>query len=322
MINLARAEFNRLRSRRVVVICLIVLLAALGGFQVIVGFTVRQPSQAAIAQARQQFEHAKADYDQNHDAEVKLCQQQNPDQADSCDYPPPKWDDFLPKPATFTEMATAGVTITVIFTSLIFLIIGASSIGAEYGSGAIANWLSFVPDRLRVYASKLGVLVISAAVVAALASALSLACTAILVKINSGRVVHSGDQIAAGGRGLIVVVVCTALGFGLALISRHTIAALGVLVGYLVFDFVLVIVMNTIESAQKIKPWLPENNARAVLGNGYRYDDLVQHVRPDGIDYEPIARHIGFGHGLAYLTVVFVLVVAVSLLVFRRRDIT
>ncbi|QGN33374.1 ABC transporter permease subunit [Microlunatus sp. Gsoil 973] len=323
MINLALAELDRLRSRRVVLVWMIVLLVALAGFQVIAGFSVKQPSQQEIAAARQQFQQARHDYDQNHDSDVKQCQEANPGQpADLCDYPAPSWEDYRPRAATFADMAGAGVTITVIFSALTFLVVGASLIGAEYGSGAIANWLSFIPDRVRVYTSKLGVLILVSAAAGAVAAGLTLACTALLVKINDGRVLQLTDTAAAGARGLIVVVVCATVGFALALISRHTIAALGAVVGYLVFDFVLNIVMSAFDPVQRIKPWLPEYNARAVVDHGIRYQDQVRHLTPDGINYTSIERELGFGHGLTYLIVVFAIAVAVSLLVFRRRDVT
>jgi|GEM_PF-2016462 ABC-2 type transport system permease protein len=323
MINLAAAELDRLRSRRVVVIWMIVLFVALAGFQVIVGFSVKQPSEQQIATARHQFQQAQREYDLHHDTDVAQCQTANPGQpADFCDYPRPTWEDYRPQPAGFADMAGAGVTITVIFSALTFLIVGASSIGAEYGSGAIANWLSFVPDRNRVYASKLGVLIMFSAVVGAIAAALTLATTTLLVTVNDGRVVRLGDAAASGARGLIVVVVCAAVGFALALISRHTIAALGAVVGYLVVDFVLNIVMSSFDPLQRIKPWLPEYNAGAVVNHGYHYQDQVRKVVADGIEYTSVDRQLTFGHGLTYLIVVFLLATAASLVIFRRRDVT
>jgi len=322
MINLLAAEFTRLRSRRIVIIWLIGLLVAVAGFQVLAGFVVRQPTAAEIATARHQLQQAQADYTAHHDADVKQCKEDNPGQADACDYPPPTLNDYLRTPETFAATADAGLTVSTVFTALIFLVIGASMIGAEYSSGAIANWLSFIPDRTRVYASKITVVALAAAVVGAVAAALTLATTAVLVKINSGAVDHVGDLAATGARGLIVVVVATAVGFALALVSRHTIAALGVVVGYLVADFVLNIVMASLDPVQKIKPWLPDKNAQAVIEHGISYQDQVTRVTADGTDYAMVTRHLSFGHGLVYLLAVLAVAVGVSLLVFRRRDIT
>ncbi|HEY9293797.1 MAG TPA: ABC transporter permease subunit [Microlunatus sp.] len=326
MINLLAAEIDRLRSRRVFLIGMAVLFLALAGFQVAVGFSVKQPSTAEIATARTQFQQAQQEYEANKDdyaQEQKECERQaGADGAEACAYPAPSWDDFRPRPETFAGMAGVGVTISIVLPALAFLIIGASSIGAEYGSGAIANWLSFIPDRLKVFASKLVTLLLTAAVVTAAATALTLASTAVLVKINSGAVGKTGDLIAEGGRGLMIVTFAATAGFALALIFRHTIAALGVVLGYLVVDFVLSILMSSIESMQKIKPWLLENNAAAVLQHGYTYYDNRQQVSSDGINYVQIERHLSFGHGLIYLAVIFVVAVLLSALIFRRRDVT
>jgi ABC-2 type transport system permease protein len=326
VINLARAELGRLRSRRVFVLGLIILLVSLAGFLVIVGFSVRQPSQAAIDDARVQYQQARQDYQQNkhqYAQQEKQCRQDNAGQSDDfCAIPPPKWQDFKPKPASFSEMATAGVIVSVIFGALAFLIIGASSIGAEYGSGAIANWLSFVPNRSRVYISKIGVLLLTAAAISALASAVTLIGTGILVKINSGVVNGASDQVATAGRGLILVVICATIGFAVALISRHTIAALGVLLAYGVLDFVRLILTQAIGGLQVIKPWLLETNALAVLNNGHDYTNPTPRVTPRGMTADELSRHISLGHGLTYFAVLFVIMVAVSLVIFRRRDIT
>ena len=52
--------------------------------------------------------------------------------------------------------------------------IAASFIGAEYSSGSIANWLTFVPRRGRVFWSKLLTMIGFAAVLGAFAAALVL----------------------------------------------------------------------------------------------------------------------------------------------------
>ncbi|QDP97687.1 ABC transporter permease [Microlunatus elymi] len=326
MIKLFAAELDRLRSRRVFLIGLAVLFLALVGFQVAVGFAVKQPSQAEIAQARTQFQQAQQEYrdnkDENEQAQKDCEKQMGPAHASDCAISEPSWEDYRPRPATFADMAGGVVTVSVILPTLAFLIIGASSIGAEYGSGAIANWLSFIPDRLKVYVSKLGTLLLTGAIVTAAATALSLASTAVLVKINSGSVTKLGDLIAEGGRGLLIVTFGAAVGFALALIFRHTVAALGVVLGYLVVDFVLNILMGSIESMQKLKPWLVENNLLAVLHNGYPYYDQRKEVTSDGIMYNQVERHLSLGHGIIYLAVLFVAAVLISAVIFRRRDVT
>lgn len=323
MISLMRAEFGRLRSRRIMIIGPLLLLIALAGFQVIVEFGAQQPSATDIANARHTFQQAQFDYRRDHDSDVRECQKDSPGQpASACAEPAPQWSDFQPHPAPFSDLAWPAIAVAIIFSLLVFVVIGASSIGAEYGSGALANWLSFIPDRTRVYASKLGVLMIVSAVVGAAAVALNLAGTVVLFKINADPVPPLAGYAAAGARGVIVVVVATTIGFALAIISRHTIAALGAVLGYLVVDFVQNDLIGAVPSLQYVEPWLPETNITAVITHGHQYYDQVQKVTAHGVDYDMVVRHLSFVQGLGYLLAMLVVAIIVSLLVFRRRDVT
>ena len=55
----------------------------------------------------------------------------------------------------FEEIAPIGLLLAIYLTGLAMFLVAASFIGAEFTTGAIANWLSFVPRRVPVFASKL-----------------------------------------------------------------------------------------------------------------------------------------------------------------------
>src|SRR5215217_2023772 len=54
---------------------------------------------------------------------------------------------------TFNEIAQIGLLLAIYLSGLAMFLVAASFIGAEFTTGAIANWLSFVPRRVPVFAS-------------------------------------------------------------------------------------------------------------------------------------------------------------------------
>ena len=92
-----------------------------------------------------------------------------------CAYPEPKLSDFV-FVQSFEDVARGAVQISIYLVAMTALMIGGSFIGAEFSSGSIANWLSFIPRRGQVYASKL----ITVAAFSALVSAVATALTTVL----------------------------------------------------------------------------------------------------------------------------------------------
>jgi ABC-2 type transport system permease protein len=121
---------------------------------------------------------------------------------------------------------------------------------------------------------------------------------------------------------VLIGVIAVVLGFGLAMLTRHTIAAAGAVLGYLFLSFVLNILMGVLPGLQTLKRLLPENNALALVEKGHRYVNFVNTQSPTGeYEYTESTHLITFGQGSLYWTVVVVALLAVSYLVFRRRDV-
>jgi ABC-2 type transport system permease protein len=119
-----------------------------------------------------------------------------------------------------------------------------------------------------------------------------------------------------------VAVALAAVGFCVGLISRHTAAAIGALLGYLFIWFVRVGLLGELSFAQRLTPWSPEANLQAIVENGHKYAIPIHRVTEEGEIVDTVERTISLAHGIVYWAVLLVVVVVGSLLVFRRRDVT
>ena len=325
MIRLLRAELLRLRSRKLTWIALAAVLLVVGLTQIAVYTSVRPLTATEQAQAQGQFQQAQREYEQNKDRneqDVQDCMAQGHPRED-CDYAP-KLEEFAQRTvSTFEEMATLSVTVTAFVSALGLLLLSASMVGAEFSSGAMSNWLTFIPTRTRVYVSKLLSLLLGGVAATAVVTALAIGLSALLTRIAGADVTSVGAAAATGGRGLLLAAIAVVVGFTLAMLTRHTIAAAGAVLGYLFLSFVLQIVMGAPPSLQAIKKLQPELNALAVLDHGYRYVDYVNTMGPDGqYNYTETPHVITFGESSLYWAVVLLVLLAASYLAFRRRDLS
>jgi len=304
-------------------VAVVLVVLAVGLLQLAVYYAVRPPSPSELAQGQQAYQQQLKDY-QAHKSEYEASAKECVDQGnppEDCGASAPQLSDFMRTPTPFAEVSAFTVETTMFFTALAFLLVGASFIGAEYSSGALGNWLTFVPQRGRVYASKLLALLGVTALVSAVIAGIGLALAAAVTRSVGQPVSGVRSLLEQAGRGVVIAVVAALVGFGLALLTRHTIAATGVVLGYLLVTFVLQGFMQSVVALQKVKPFLPENNALAFLQHGYHYEDLVPMVTDQGSGYESVERLISFGHSVGYWGAFAVVVVALTLWVFRRRDV-
>jgi len=319
MIRLLRAELNRLRSRRFTLFALLAVFLALGAFQLVVNEEVTPPSAAEQARSQAQYEEAHRAWVESHQAYEQECQQTNP--PEQCVFPEPQRSEFGGT-SSFRDVATTSLTIAMYLAGLVTYLVAGSSIGAEYSSGSIANWLTFIPRRGQVFTSKMVVVVAFAALTSTLASAFVLAAAVALVRIHDGQVSGLTQLAQIGGRGTAVAVALAAVGFCVGLLSRHTAAAIGVLLGYLFIWFVRVGPLSELSFAQRLTPWSPEANLQAIVENGHKYAVPIRRLAEEGEIVDSVERTISLGHGIVYWAVLLVVVVVGSLLVFRRRDVT
>lgn len=321
MIRLIGAELNRLRSRRLTLILALAVIAVVALFQVAVVQAVTPPSAADVAAAQAGYEQDHQEWVQNHDAYVQQCLDSGGTE-DQCTYPEPTKEQYGLTPATFGSVVGAGVSIAVVVAMLAGYLVAASSIGAEYSTGALGNWLTFVPRREQVYAAKVAALAIGSAALGLVAGGLMVGLAAIVTSVIGQPLTGAGAAVATAGRGIPVVVFASLIGFCIAMLTRHTVAALGALVGYGLLVLGLTIVSYLITPISLLKPWQIETNVRAFLNHGQTYAVYERVVTAQGVNIQSVERTLGFGAASAYLAVVLAVFLVVTLLVFRRRDVT
>lgn len=322
LVRLVAAELGRLRSRRVALVAALLVLAGVGLLQLAVNEEVAPPSASEVTEQRQYYDQAHRDWEQNHAASEKECLDAG-ESPESCVWREPTPGDFSLTASTFAEVAPGYVELSAYLTLLATFLVGASFIGAEFSTGSLANWLTFVPQRLLVYGSKLLAVVLASALAGAVASFSMLGLVALLTRVHGGGLTGIQDVAATAGRAVPIAVLAGVAGFVFALLTRHTVAALGIALGYLVVSVVLGgLVANAEGPLGWLPPWLPENNVSAFLQHGSTYQQYVETVTENGTSGDSIEKYISFGHSAAYWAVLLVVAVVSGALVFRHRDVT
>lgn len=322
LVRLLVAELARLRSRRVTLVAGLVVLASVGLFQLVVNDQVRPPSASEVTQQRQYYEQAHQEWEQGHVAADQECKDAG-ESPESCAWPEPTEADYSLTASTFAEVAPTAVRLSAYVTLLAAFLVGASFIGAEYSTGSLANWLTFVPQRLRVYGSKLGAVVLASALAGAVVNFVMLGLVALLTRVHGGALTGLGDAAGSAGRAVVIACLAGVAGFVFALLTRHTVAALGIALGYIVASAVLSSLASNADGPLGwLPPWLPENNVAAFLEHGSTYYQYVETVTASGTSGDSIEKHLSFGHSALYWLVLLVVAVVSGALVFRRRDVT
>jgi ABC-2 type transport system permease protein len=321
MIRLLGAEMSRLLSRRFTVIAMIAVLVALGAFQLAVNQEISPPSGEELAAAQQAYQEEHKEWVEHHEEYQQECQEAG-EPPENCVYEEPTLDNYTGT-ATFDEIATISLLVSIYLVALASLMVAGSFIGAEFSTGSIANWLSFIPRRGRVFASKLITVVAVSALASAVGAALVVGIAVALARWHDVPVVKLAGIISMGGRGILVAVALAVMGFCIGLIGRHTAAAIGVLLAYLFVWFVRNAVLGGgFEWAARLTPWTPEGNLSAVVNKGSSYEVPVQRLTAEGVNVDYVERTISFAHGLTYWGIVLAVLISAAALIFRRRDVS
>ena len=328
MIRLAGVESRRLFARRLTVIGVAAVLVITAFLLFATWREARPLSAAQQQQAQQQFDQAQKDWQLHGDEVMKECEanwKAQPDPkpvlADFCQGMEPKLDQFGKPRTVFAELMPnllLGLSYLLAFAAFV---IGASFVGAEFSSGAIGNWLTFEPRRLRVYGSKLVAAALGMAPLAVVVLAVLTAGTWIIIRhygtVDSTTGKVWGDLAGTAGRSVALTAAAGALGGVVALLLRHTAAAIGVAMGYLVL----------IEGVfggflMNFQPWLVKANFDAWIAHGASYYVQECKTMPDGgYSCNQVEKMLSFEHGAWYLGILAVVLVAVGALVFNRRDV-
>jgi len=328
MIRLTGVELRRLVSRRLTVIGVAAVLLITGILLVATWHNSKPQSAAEQRNAQVNFEHAQKDWELNGAQYKKECEESwkaqadpKPKLEDTCQLTPPTLDQFGKPQTKFVEIMPGLLLGSSYLLAFAAFLIGASFVGAEFSSGSISNWLTFEPRRLRVYGSKLlaaatGMLPVALVILAVLlAGTYAIIAAMGITAGTTGKV--WGDLTGTAGRAVLMAAAAGALGGVFALLLRHTAAAVGIAMGY------LVLVEGVFGSfLTKAQPWLVKLNFDAWIKHGTTY--YVENCKSSadgGYFCESIEKTLTFEHGAWYLGIGAVLVVALGAGVFHRRDI-
>jgi ABC-2 type transport system permease protein len=304
--RLLRSEFLRFRSRRLVWGLMILALVGAVVGAAIVAVNSRPPSSAQLTTARAEYRR-----------ELAACVEGEfgvPKEALG-DLTLQEWCDQNVRPEQFVGgelFAVANLPDVLRGTAFILLVmglmIGSSSMGAEWQSGSVATLLTWEPRRLRV-------LLVRSVVVAAMVFILAVAMQAVLGALLWSVAVWRGTTLGAGApllqnvagvtlRVATVAALTSLFGVAIATIGRNTAAALGAVFVYLA---VIESLLRALEP--RFTPWLLGPNA-VVFVDG----------RP-GVPSATTTTVITVGHALVVIGGYALVLLVVAVASFRARDI-
>ncbi|MET8088686.1 ABC transporter permease subunit [Micromonospora sp. NPDC005220] len=333
--NLVRAELERLTARRFVQLMVVLLVFA---FAITAATTLagsHKPTVTELNSARSQAAEARRDLEATH--QECLARQDGtlpaaPDRyfpSDCSEIDPIRQErlpipaDYLPGVFTFAEQARPLLYFLIAFLVLFGFLVGASYIGADLTSGGVVNLLLWRPRRMAVLVAKLGTLLGTVLVLALLASVFYLGTFWVIGQTAGlpGRL--DGDFWsslgAVHGRGLLLVLLASTLGFAIATLGRHTSAALGAFAAYaVVWELGARLVLEIID-APKSDLFMLSSHVGAWLNGGARFYDERLCTGSAGPNCDAFYG-ITWGASLLVLLVLTGGLTAAAFAVFRRRD--
>ena len=320
--RLLLVELTRFRSRRAIVLLLVAgaLLTSLVAFTTVWDTRPVSAADRAAAEAMAQKEADSPFYKR----EAARCER-NPEQAFGPGATAEDCAQMLPKPEWFLQREAlslaeqknnSGVAIIVLLTGLM-VVIGTTFAGADWASGSVSNQLLFEPRRGRVWLAKAGAVLLgslTAAAVVLTAFWVTLYLVAESRGIPTGATVQEAIR-ASAGRGILLTGAAALGAYTLTMLLRHTVGTLAVLFAYAVGGEILLATLPF----SGVGRWSLGNNVFAWLENGHDYYDQTLACTPGAEMCEQIA-HLSLAQGARFLGVLLLLVSAVSVLMFRRRD--
>ncbi|GGO30038.1 ABC transporter permease subunit [Micromonospora parathelypteridis] len=335
--NLVRAELERLSARRFVQLMVVLLALA---FAVTAATTLagsHKPSADELSSARAQASQARQSMEVSYQECLARQSGSLPAQdtgryfpADCSEIDPIRQEklpiaaDFLPGVFTFAQQALPLLYFLIAFLVLFGFLVGASYIGADLNSGGVVNLLLWRPRRLTVLAAKLGTLLGTVLVLSLLASVAYLGTFWVIGQTAGlpGRL--DGDFWrslgAVHGRGMVLVLLASALGFAIATLGRHTSAALGAAAAYaVVWELGGRLVMEIVNARRPDQLMLSSHIGAWLTGEARFWDPQIC-ANGSGSDYCDSFYSLTWGPSLLVLLALTGGLTAAAFAVFRRRD--
>jgi ABC-2 type transport system permease protein len=321
-VRLLLVELNRFRSRRAVVLILVAGLLIVAWMALSTIRQTRTPSATELEGARQAAAQAQGDADQEY-----LNCQKDPTAymgpgttADQCQRWAPGYEDFLPHSqlSLAEERGDTGKGAIILLAGLA-IIVGATYAGADWATGSMSNQLLFKPRRIPFWTAKavavtLGVTAVAAVILAGLWGSYLLTAEARGIGHSPGFVQSLSREVL---RGLALIAGGALGGYSLTMLLRSTVGTLALLFAYSVGGEALIANLPI----TKVGRWSLGNNVFGWLDNGHEvFDDSIKCV-PSLTGECNQSYVVSMMQGATYLGITLLVVVLVSLLLFRRRDV-
>jgi ABC-2 type transport system permease protein len=322
-VRLLNTEVRRLAARRFTRV--LVALSILGylAAMIFLWATHAKSTPEDVAQATAQRDSILQEWQQQ-------CNNQSGQAADACGFVPTEEtfpiDQFLANNPFQPDMVGMYALAVGAAVAMVGFVLGATSIGAEWSTKNLVAWLFYEPRRLRLIGAKLIVLCVTLVVLSFLAQAIWTLSGQLLLA-NRGEPVSSlrpersltfwSDTIAMQARAALLVLPAALLGFGLANLIRNTAAALGIAFAYFVIVENVVGAINpALQPYQftiSVAAWVSDGGI-TVAGDPV-FNQELGYVMPEEISVSNV-------QGGLTLLIYALVVLALSVYLFRRRDIT
>lgn len=311
VMDLVRAELSRLLARRFVQLMLFVLVVCFCLTVLVVFGKSKHPTERMWAVAREQA----ASVQQERQLEYNACLNHPTRPVAACETlrtEPVEPEDYLFGVFNFAREIEELVYFLTAFLAFFGFLVAASFIGSELQSGGVVNLLLWRPNRAAVLGAKLGVALGFVAVVSVAYTAIYVAGFYLLAEATGwvGRVDSPAfwiDLVLLCTRGIILGLVVSAVGFAIATIGRHTAAALGTLIGYIVvweLGARLIVETLNINNNTSRDQWFLASHVTAWMSGREGYSLTT------------------FADSAMTLAVIVAALTALAFVSFRRRDIT
>ncbi|MFI5907090.1 ABC transporter permease subunit [Dactylosporangium sp. NPDC051541] len=326
MTHLFAAEWARLFSRRITIVTLVLVATAMAFLTFGYTLTGSSPTAAEKARAEERAVSLGQLWDQRTDRCGKVrsgLEQAEPNEnfPKNCDYGArPTRDSLLDYGFSFTRQWPSLFYGAALLLALAGFVLGASFVGVEWSSGGMAGLLLWAPRRSRVLGAKLLAAMAGTGLVALVYLALwtgaflAIAAGGDTVGFTAG---EFGSLALTALRVVFLAMAGTALGFSIASIGRHTSAALGVGISYLLlWEFGSTLVFTVVETPRDYaEPYRLSTYARSWLRMGL--DQVQSGVEGSSLRprFEP-----AWGASGVVITLVALVIAAVAFLTMNRRD--
>lgn len=236
----------------------------------------------------------------------------------------PQWftaDGYAYRPPLDVEAVRTGSAVAVaVVLGLVVVLLGMTFVGADWASGSMSVQLLVEPRRTRVWVAKA---LATGLVAAGLGTAVLGVFWAVVAVAAEARGIETtaatwGQVVASGLWTVVLLVAATLAAHALTMLLRSTVVTLGIVFAVSVGSTVLLAVLG----AGSFRWMLPTNAFAVITGEVEYYDDgCYATVGESRTTVDVCARVLERPESVVYLGVLVALLVAGSLVSFRRRDV-